>query len=49
MCNYRILSGPFFLLMWGNTHSQPAFLCESDCEINPTFYNGGLGKLLQLT
>ena len=29
----------------GNTHSQPAFLCESDCEINPKFYNGCFGKL----
>ena len=30
-------------------YSQPAFLCEPDCEISPKFYDGGLGRLPQLT
>ena len=29
-------------------YSQPAFLCEPDCEISPKFYDGGLGRLPQL-
>ena len=30
-------------------YSQPAFLCEPDFEIIPEFYDGGLGRLPELT